>query len=52
MEKELWTYRLLVITEIEISYEKDLGYDKKGSVTLIKKDNKWWVVSFEGSKEV
>ena len=41
-----------VKTDIEISYEKDLGYDKKGSVTLIKKDNKWWVVSFEGSEEV
>ena len=38
--------------EIEISYEKDLCYDKKGSFTLIKKDNKWWVVSFEGVKEV
>ena len=38
--------------DIEISYEKNLGYDKKGSVTLIKKDNKWWVVSFEGAKEV
>ena len=37
---------------LDISYAKDLGYDTKGNITLIKEDNKWWVVSFTGLKEV
>ena len=32
-------------------YEKDNKYDKKGIVTLIKKDNKLYVVTYEGVKE-
>lgn len=30
------------------TYEKDLGYDTKGEVTLIKKDDKLYVVSYKG----
>lgn len=29
------------------SYEKDLGYDNRGKVTLIEKENKLYIVSFE-----
>lgn len=40
-----------VLVDVSISYEEDLGYDKYGEVTLVKVDNKWWVVSFEGLSE-
>lgn len=38
--------------EITLSwdYKKDLGYDKKGKVTIIKIEDKLYVVSYEGGK--
>lgn len=32
-------------------YKKDLGYDKSGKVTIIKIDDKLYVVSYEGGEE-
>ena len=37
--------------DLSIAYEKDLEYDTYGKVILVKVENKWWVVSFEGLKE-
>lgn len=39
--------------EITLSwdYKKDLGYDKKGKVTIIKIDDKLYVVSYEGGEK-
>ena len=39
--------------EITLSwdYKKDLGYDKKGKVTIIKIEDKLYVVSYEGGKK-
>lgn len=39
------------IMAIDITYVKDLGYDKKVVVTLIKKDNKYYVVKYEPVSE-
>ena len=44
------TYEAYKVT-LNWEYEKDNDYDKKGIVTLIKKDNKLFVVSYEGVKE-
>ena len=35
---------------LDFTYEKDLGYDNKGSVLLIQKDNKFYVISYESLK--
>ncbi len=35
------------IIKVSIDYKKDLGYDKNVSVTIIKKDNKLFVVAIE-----
>ncbi len=37
--------------DLTMAYEKNLGYDTYGKVTLVKVENKWWVVSFKGLKE-
>ena len=39
--------------EITLSwdYKKDLGYDKKGKVTIIKIEDKLYVVSYEGGEK-
>ena len=44
------TYEAYKVT-LNWEYEKDNNYDKKGIVTLIKKDNKLFVVTYEGVKE-
>ena len=44
------TYEAYKVT-LNWEYEKDNKYDKKGIVTLIKKDNKLFVVAYEGVKE-
>lgn len=44
------TYEAYKVT-LNWEYENDNEYDKKGIVTLIKKDNKLFVVTFEGVKE-
>lgn len=44
------TYEAYKVT-LNWEYEKDNDYDKKGIVTLIKKDNKLYVVTYEGVKE-
>jgi len=43
-------YKANIIT-IDITYEKDLGYDKEVIVTLIKKDNKYYVVKYNSPEE-
>ena len=42
-EKDIDTY----IVSLKWDYEKDLGYDKEGYVTLIKEDNKVYVVEYK-----
>ncbi len=44
------TYEAYKVT-LSWEYEKDNKYDKKGMVTLIKKDKKLYVVTYEGVKE-
>ena len=36
---------------LSIDYEKDLGYDTKGEVTLALENNRWYVVSYNGYLE-
>lgn len=42
-EKDIDSY----IVSLKWDYEKDLGYDKEGYVTLIKEDNKVYVVEYK-----
>ena len=44
------TYEAYKVT-LTWEYEKDNKYEKKGIVTLIKKDNKLYVVTYEGVKD-
>ena len=44
------TYKAYKVT-LKWEYEKNNKYDKKGIVTLIKKDNKLFVVAYEGVKD-
>ena len=44
------TYEAYKVT-LNWKYEKDNKYDKKGIVTLIKKDDKLYVVTYEGVKD-
>ncbi len=44
------TYEAYKVT-LNWEYEKDNKYDKKGIVTLIKKDDKLYVVTYEGVKD-
>ena len=44
------TYEAYKVT-LNWEYEKNNEYDKKGIVTLIKKDNKLFVVTYEGVKD-
>lgn len=43
-EEEVMSY----VVDLEIEYEKDLGYDKRGRVTVIKSDKKMYVVEYKG----
>lgn len=43
-EEEVTSY----VVDLEIEYEKDLGYDKRGRVTIVKSDKKMYVVEYKG----
>lgn len=54
--KEETTYQIdnteynAVEVSLSWTYESDLGYDKKGTITVLKEENKWSIVSYNPSK--